>query len=287
MSIKTLIEDVYKLLETDGWFTDELAEEFSNEVARRVQSQFNEDFSKATLRLSKMGPCCPKALWASINASEEAEPLPPWARFKYTYGHLIEALAITLAKAAGHEVTGEQDELVVDGIRGHRDCVIDGCIVDVKSCSSLAFKNFKQGIFKGSYAAGYLSQLDGYLVGSAKDPLVEVKDKAYIWFIDKQLGHMCLHEHTLRKSDIHARIAQQRRIVGASVPPECECGTVPDGKSGNVRLDAEAGYSAFKHFCFPNLRTFLYADGPHYLTKVERKPDVVEVDKNGKIVYNG
>ena len=48
----------------------------------------------------------------------------------YAFGHMIEGLAIGLAKASGHEVLGEQDEIYVDGIRGpHRDCVIDGCVV--------------------------------------------------------------------------------------------------------------------------------------------------------------
>jgi len=32
---------------------------------------------------------------------------------------------------------------------------------------------------------GYLAQLDGYMVGIGYDDLVRVKNKAFIWYIDK------------------------------------------------------------------------------------------------------
>lgn len=285
--INTLIIDVQQLLKRkDGWFTPDLAKEFTREVENRLTSRFNKEEKAPTLRLSQMGSRCPCALWHSIHTPTEAEPLPPWAEFKYTYGDLIEALAISLAKAAGHDVRGEQDHVVVDGISGHRDCVIDGCIVDVKSTSSFGFKKFRDRSIAQDDSFGYLDQLDGYLVGSLQDPIVQVKDKAYLWAIDKQLGHMVLYEHSIREASIKSRIAEYKDIVGKPTPPACNCGTIPEGKSGNIRLDTKASYNVFKYCCFPHLRTFLYASGPVYLTKVERKPDVIEVDKNGKVVYN-
>lgn len=255
-------------------------------MAQKLQSQLGERKGPPTLRLSQMGPRCPCALWHSIHKPEAAEALPPWAEVKYSFGHIVEALAIVLAKAAGHEVTGEQDELTVDGVVGHRDCVIDGCVVDVKSCSSRAFSKFKDRSFKEDDSFGYLDQLDGYVVGSVLDSLVTVKDQGYIWAIDKQRGHMVLYEHTIREHSIHNRIAEYKRIVGRNTAPDCTCKTVPDGKSGNIKLGTTASYSAYKHCCFPALRTFLYATGPIYLTTVVRKPDVPEIDKYGQIVYN-
>jgi hypothetical protein len=224
-----------------------------------------------------MGPRCPRALWCSIHTPGEAESLPPWAEFKFAYGAIIEGLAISLAKAAGHDVRGEQDRVYVDGIAGHRDCVIDGCIVDVKSASSRAFQKFKDGSLRLDDSFGYLDQLDGYMVGSLEDPIVTIKDRGYLLAIDKTLGHMVLYEHTLREDSIRQRIKDYKLIVGRSEAPPCECGTVPDGKSGNIKLDVKASYSAFKHCCFPNLRTFLYSDGPRYLTKVVRLPEVTEL----------
>jgi len=41
-------------------------------------------------------------------------------------------------------------------ILGHRDCVIDGCVVDVKSTSSIGFKKFRDGSIKHSDSFGYL-----------------------------------------------------------------------------------------------------------------------------------
>lgn len=290
--ISTLIPDVQELLTKKNWFTEDLAKEFSHAVSQRLSAQFNKEAKAPTLRLSAMGPRCPKALWASIHAPDEAEPLPPGAELKYAYGALIEALAVSLAKAAGHDVRGEQDHVVVDGISGHRDCVIDGCIVDVKSAATRSFQKFKDGSIRDNDGFGYLDQLDGYLVGSLEDPIVTVKDRAYLWAIDKTLGHMCLYEHFIRERSIRERIERAKQCVSQSTAPACECGVVADGESGNLRLDTKASYNSFKYFCRPDLRTFLYSDGPRYLTKVVKRPKnsrgpITEVDRHGRIVYNG
>lgn len=286
-SIQTLIADIYiKVGSEDGWFDINLARTFSEELGCRLVESIAPRTQVSTLRLSKMGPSCERALWYSIHSPELAEGLPPYAKIKYTYGHILETFVIAMAKASGHEVTGEQDAVTVDGITGHRDCVIDGCIVDVKSCSSLAFKKFEDKTIaqEGSDSFGYLDQLDGYLVGSSTDPLVRIKDRAYILAIDKTLGHLCLYEHRIREQSIRDRIRHHKAIVSLSEPPRCTCGTVPEGRSGNIKLDVKASYSAYKHSCFPNLRTFLYARGPVFLSHVERLPDVPEISKEGKFL---
>src|SRR6266478_4402450 len=162
--IKELIADMYSLiLRKDGWFNEEISRAYADDLAGRLSGQFKNQ-KRGTLRLSAMGPKCPRALWYSIHSPEKAEPIPPYAEVKYAFGHMIEALAIVLAKASGHEVTGEQDELVLDGIVGHRDCVIDGCLVDVKSTSSRGLQKFKSPQFALLDDFGYLDQLDGYVV---------------------------------------------------------------------------------------------------------------------------
>lgn len=271
----------------EDWFNEEVSKAFTFELGLELQKSFGEKGSPR-LRLSQMGPKCPKQLWHSIHTPELSEPLPPSARIKFAYGHILEALVIAMAKAAGHEVTGEQDELIVDGIMGHRDCVIDGCLVDVKSAASRSFLKFKDGSLGQNDSFGYLDQLDGYLVGSLQDDLVRVKDRGYLLAIDKTLGHLALYEHHIREKHIKERIKSYKTIIEGAEPPRCSCGTVPDGASGNIKLDTKASYSNFKHVCFPNLRTFLYASGPVFLTKVVRRPapHIVEVDKHGKIVYN-
>lgn len=281
-SIRTLIPDIYDLVKRkDGWLTDELAKNLSESIAKRLQRQYipTDETQTARLRLSKMGQTCPRAFWYSVHHPELAEPLPPWAEIKFSYGHILEAFALTLAKASGHSVLGEQDELTLDGVVGHRDCVLDGYIVDVKSCSSRMFKKFEDKSIKENDMFGYLDQLDGYTVASANDPLVSGVDKAYILAVDKTLGHLCLYEHMVRDTQIRARVKTLTKVVQLDKPPNCTCKTVEDGRSGNKRLDVKASYSSFKHCCFPTLRTFLYSDGPVYLTEVRKIPNVPELFK--------
>lgn len=294
MNIDTLVTDIQHLVgDKDGWFTEEVAKTYSEEVTTRLSRSFGPRTGVPTLRLSQMGPKCPHALWHSIHSPSLAEPLPASAVVKFTYGHLLEALVIAWAKQAGHEVTGEQDELILDGITGHRDCVIDGCVVDVKSAATRSFIKFKDKTLASMDDFGYLDQLDGYIAASADDPLVRTKDRGYLFAVDKQLGHMVLYEHRLREDSIRKRIEYYKQIIGRDTAPPCTCGTVADGSAGNIKLDIPASYNAFKYVCFPHLRTFLYADGPRYLTKVVRRPRrsdgsyIIEVDKHGKVVYNG
>jgi hypothetical protein len=294
-SIDTLIPDIYELLKKrDGSISPETLTSLSEETTRRLKAQLSDSQSKGTLRLSAMGPRCPRALWYMVRHPEMAEQLPPWATFKYMFGHIVEAMVIALAKATGHTVEGEQDAIILDGIVGHRDCVIDGCIVDVKSSSSRSYIKFKDKSIAQSDTFGYLDQLDGYVIGSVDDPLVKVKDKGYLFAVDKQLGHMCLYKHEVtdaRQTTLRDRIAQYKSIVGEPHPPACECGTIRQGASGNIQLDLKASYSPFKYCCRPHLRTFLYANGPVYLTKVIKRPTnangpIREVDKDGHVVYN-
>jgi hypothetical protein len=291
-SIYTLIPDVQEVLSRDGWFTDELG----IDLASRLKGTLGDPQAKPTLRLSQMGPRCPKALWHSIHTPHLAELLPPSAKFKFQYGHIIEELAITLFKAAGHDVKGEQDAVELDGVTGHRDCVVDGAILDVKSSSTPGFKKFEDGSIAnpGADTFGYLDQIDGYLCASLSDPLVTVKDRAYLFVIDKTLGHMCLYEHLVteeRMERLRARIAKYKQIVAMDSPPACECGTIVED-NGNVKLDVRAGYNQFKDCCFPLLRRAVYAGGkPQFFAHVAKWPKnskgpLLEVDKFGDPVYN-
>lgn len=270
MNINYLIPDIYSFLGGEHGITDVLASDMGIDVSNAIKQSIN-PHERRGLRLSGLGSKCPRALWYSIHHPELAEPVPPYARIKFLYGHIIEHMVINLCKAAGHTVTGEQDELTVDGITGHRDCVIDGAVVDVKSTSSLGFKKFKDKTLAEDDGFGYLDQLDGYILGSQFDPLVTVKDRGYLLAVDKTLGHMCLYEHRLRETSIRERIKTHKEIVGRQHPPECACETETD-PAGNVRLGVRASYSAFKHHCFPGLRTFLYAKGPVFFSKVMKTP---------------
>lgn len=286
-SIHTLVPDILGLLKTKGWLTETLQKELGDGVSNRIKSQFERE-QTPSLRLSQMGPRCNKALWHSIHTPGEAEALPPWAHNKFSLGHFQEAYGIVLCKAAGHKVEGEQHECELDGIKGHIDAVVDGCILDFKSCSSRQYLKYKTGSVRleGNDTFGFLFQLDGYVTANRDNPLVEVKDKGYIFAMHKELGHVCLYEHIARASSIKQRIAECKEVVAASHPPLCTCETTPFGTSGNIKLGTRASYDNFKWSCHPNLRCFLYSDGPVYLTKVVRLPDVTEVDRHGRAIYH-
>jgi hypothetical protein len=91
---------------------------------------------------------------------------------------------------------------------------------------------------------------------------------------------MVLYEHICRHERVLLRIKFLKELSSRSTPPPCECGTKTEGSSGNVGLDVRASYSPYKYLCFPHLRTFLYADGPKYLTKVVREPNVTELPRS-------
>ncbi len=40
---------------------------------------------------------------------------------------------------AGHEVTDEQKEVELEGLKGHIDCKINGRVVDIKTASGFSF----------------------------------------------------------------------------------------------------------------------------------------------------
>lgn len=289
-TIHTLINDIYSYVGGEHGLEDRIASDMAANVSSALQRSFGKHEHRG-LRLSGLGPKCPCALWYEVHHPELAEPLPPYARIKYAYGHIIEHMIIGLAKATGHSVTGEQDEIVCDGVIGHRDCVIDGAVVDVKSAASRSFLKFRDKTIAQDDPFGYLDQIDGYVLGSRDDPLVLVKDKGYLLAVDKQLGHLALYEHRCRDDSIRERILRYKEIINLNKPPACNCGTVADGGSGNVKLDTRASYNSFKFCCNPKLRTFLYADGPRYLVKVVKRPmntsgPITELDKHGKVIYN-
>lgn len=290
-NINTLIVDCQEVLKTKGWFTPALAKEFSRLLTERLAEQYSERQGPPTLRLSRLGPQCPCSLWHSIHSPELAEPFEAWVENKFTMGHMVEVWAITLMQAAGHTVEGAQDEVELDGVLGHRDCIVDGCVVDVKSTNARGYQDFKnRPPGKDFDTFGYLSQLDGYVVASLNDPRVKVKNRGYLLPVHKELGHFCLFEHEIRHDYITRRVDEYKRIIALDAPPACTCTVVTDGSSGNQRLDFPSDYNPFKFACFPHLRKFIYSKGPIYFTKVVKTPSyqgvpLTELDRFGKVVY--
>lgn len=269
--IDTLVEDIYALFDGTGKeFEADRLQDIGSILGHKIATRLAEERGHATLRLSNLGTVCERQLWYNINTPELAEPLPPPARIKFLFGDILEELLLFLAREAGHEVIEEQKELDLYGVKGHKDATIDGVLVDCKSASSYSFDKFKSGLSPADDSFGYLTQLDAYLTADDND------DGAFL-VVDKTLGHITLDHHKRSNIDYKSLITQKQEMLKSSKPPPRGFAAEPDGKSGNMKLGVNCSYCAFKKSCWPGLRTFIYSNGPRYLTKVERVPDVPEV----------
>jgi CRISPR/Cas system-associated exonuclease Cas4 (RecB family) len=193
---------------------------------------------------------------------------------KFIFGDLTESHVLGLVKASGHTLEGLQTPVDVFGIRGHRDCVINGMLFDVKSCSSRAFDKFKYNKLREDDAFGYISQLSSYLYGSRNDPLVTEKNKAGFLAVDKQFGHIAVDIYDLTE-DLERKeeeVLRKQHVVNEVEPPERAYEPVPHNKSGNMKLPTACSYCEYSRICWPEARKFLYSNGPVFLTKVEREP---------------
>jgi len=275
--IETLVADIHTVFRDWHDFDEERLERFGKRLAKAVANKVNAVQGKSRLRLSNLGTKCDKKLWYSINQPNNGEELPVEARIKFLYGDVLEELLLFLAEEAGHTVEGTQDEVLLHGIVGHRDAVIDGVLVDCKSASTMAFQKFKNHLTYDEDAFGYIDQLQGYLEASQNDPIVKDKKRAAFLVIDKTLGHITLDMHKKSDLDYKKLVEMKQAAIAQEQPPRRYYADEPDGKSGNRKLSTQCGYCQFKRACWPGLRTFLYARGPVYLTRVERLPDVKEV----------
>ena len=146
-NIDTLIPDIYNMLEqgvdTDNAEMDKFLDDFASQVreAASIILQEGKREGKTNLRLSQIGKP-DRQIWYGVKGVE-GQPLSGQTRIKFLMGHLLEAVLIMLTKAAGHSVEAEQEEVTVEGVLGHQDCIIDGVLTDIKSASSFAFKKFR------------------------------------------------------------------------------------------------------------------------------------------------
>jgi hypothetical protein len=219
-------------------------------------------------------------LWNIVNGTEK-EAIQPATYIKFMYGHLIEEMLLFLTRMAGHSVTDEQKVCEVEGIKGHMDCKIDGIVIDVKSASSFGFKKFKDGTLAMDDAFGYVDQIKAYAHACG--------ETEFGWLaMDKANGHLAVLKYDLEdtqapiykyiKGDITERIRHVKKLVGLSEPETFCTDSVPDGKSGNIKLGIKCSYCQYKKHCYPEVRKFAYSYGPKFLINVEYEPNVQEVE---------
>jgi hypothetical protein len=229
--------------------------------------------------MSNLGETCTRKLWYDLHSDHQGETLSGQTLLKFFYGDLLEALLLQLAIASGHTVEGCQDELVYMGVKGHRDAVIDGVLVDVKSASGRAFDKFKRNGLREDDPFGYLRQLTSYLAASQDDPLVVDKSGAAFLVINKESGAVCLDYYNLQDelATHEAWVSERIKLADNPFGPVRTMQDEEEGKSGNRKLGVKCSYCPYKNHCWPNLRKFLYAKGPVWLTETVVEPKVTEV----------
>ena len=277
--ISSLVADIEDVVSRKGGWDTVVSEYFRTNVSEAMDRRFSlPEERKPTLRMSNIGTPCKRKLWYYLNTDAKESSLSPSTLLKFSFGDLIENLLLSLAKAAGHTVEGEQDEIVVDGIVGHRDAVIDGVTIDVKSASSASFKKFEKNELRVDDPFGYIQQLTGYVYGAKDDPLVKDKTGGAFLVMDKTLGHITLDYYDLTP-ELHlfpSRLVATKLMTKMKSEPHREHEAVPDGKSGNMKLAAPCTYCDYKWHCWPGLRGFAYSNGPTWLTKTVNLPKVPE-----------
>lgn len=284
-SIDTLIDDIYALF-GDG--TNSLPVDLIQNTADEIADILSHRLSEATkdrepmLRVSNLGKG-DRQLWYELHAARLGIPhekLTPVTLIKFLFGDVWESLLLSLAEAAGHKVEHRQTEVDIDGIKGHNDAIIDGVVVDVKTCSKYAFRKFEDGTLPDNDPFGYMEQLSGYCLGHGG------LDGAFL-AVEKEKGKLCLlkfdYETQLKPYNIPERIAHLKEVAASDTPPDRCYEPEPEGKSGNMALGVNCSYCPYKFACWADandglgLRTFLYSTGPKHLVHVEKEPKVPEV----------
>ena len=262
--IDTLVEDMYSLLDKGTKNPNQealfaLAVTVMDGVRRQLW--VSQAGSKPALRMSNIGKPCTRALWYDINGDDKAESLRPETKLKFMMGDIVEALLLYLAKESGHEVTKQQAEVEIDGIKGHIDSFIDGELVDIKSSSSYGMKKFKKGTLPDDDPFGYIDQISGYANAFNK------KSGTFVAF-DKSSGELATYTHK-KLSDTKAKIKKVKKDTSAATPPDRAFDSVADRQSGGKKLNVNCSYCSHKQTCWEDvgLETKFRSGRPVFIIK--------------------
>lgn len=279
-TIDTLVNDIYRVIEGCGGWDEATTKFLSHSISEVAEARFLEEQKPRNyLSLSGLGTPCDRKLWYKINQVEHSEPLSAEALGTFFYGDLLEALILALAQAAGHKVEGMQDNVEVFGIKGHRDAVIDGVTIDVKSASKYGFEKFKNHKLREDDPFGYISQLSSYVYAGKDDPLVTDKTRGAFLVVQKDRFKLCLdvYDFTEELANKEKEVERIKAMVSGPIPKE-RIPPVPQSKtSGNTQLSTACSYCEFRKVCWPEARTFLYSTGPAHLVTVVNEPRVTEL----------
>lgn len=264
--INSLVNDIYDLFK--GKTLTEHLDTFTSDMSSIMTSRFGRystDKREPKLVLSMVGKPLRQIFYEL--KGYKGEELQPSTLFKFLYGDLLESLLIYLAKESGHSIELLQERFELDGVPGKIDCVIDGYLIDIKSCSERAFKKFTSRSIKTDDPFGYMQQIAAYsLCLTEKDYLLK---GAGFLAVDKQHGSLCLCLFTLEElKDLNpkGRIHEIKECLSNNkLPLRCYPPKLLDKKQpdGPTILGTGCAYCGFKEECYKDI------NGGKGLTKVE------------------
>ena len=284
-TIDTLVADIYSLFESSvpdmsDDEVDNIIDKFGDALKVHLKRFiYEEERRRDTLRLSAIGKPERQQWYSASPHSKVKENIELQGRdkIKFLYGYILEELLLTLSSLAGHEVKDEQKEVSIEGVLGHQDAVIDNVLVDCKSSSGRGFDKFKNNYVSSDDPFGYIAQISSYAEANG------LTEAAFL-AINKQTGEICLSKvHSMEMINATDRVKYIKDMVNQSNPPDKCYSDVPDGKSGNRKLDVGCIYCDYKRDCWKDandgqgLRVFDYATNPRYLTQVSKMPNVEEI----------
>jgi hypothetical protein len=204
-----------------------------------------------------------------------AEAGNPFLNVKFTFGDLVEELAVVMIENAGYEVTDRQKrvetpdyELTSWKARGSMDGKIGNCVVDIKSCADVSFQKYKRlGNTLGDDPFGYAAQIDGYAY-------CEGTDERAIIFMNKHDGEIHIVDRTDESISapydrlIEIDTASSNMFQGKLPPMHPEAQT---SNANGVKLGTVCSYCPFKYHCYQTagmeITGHIKSGRPHYYVK--------------------
>ena len=278
-NLDTLVEDIYTLMVNRNTDKDVDIEGEIDKFGESMKDIMRKEFLPGgrrdgrKLRLSSVGKN-DLIQWFSYNGYR-GERIKPHTLIKFMYGHMIEEMLLFLVRLTGHEVTDEQKEVSVGGVRGHMDCKIDGTVVDVKSTTKFGLMKFNDRTLAANDDFGYVDQIKAYAHAEG--------DRKWAWLaMDRDSGKLAVLEYDLDNTkdpmyehfsgDIEERIEHVKKSVKQEDRPSRCYSPIEDGKSGNLKLSTTCSYCQYKKICYPEVRAFHTGSGPKFLTTVVNVP---------------
>lgn len=118
---------------------------YSSALSQSFKRQFvDERQQENRLRVSSLGKYAVVQALQYFGVHESMENIRGAKADMFHVGDITEARLISLMKAYGLWVTHEQHEVTWNGVLGHMDCVVDGMVIDVKTCNDGNFKRYQK-----------------------------------------------------------------------------------------------------------------------------------------------